>query len=262
MHSASRCGLRHRSSATSATAALFETVYREMHLELLKGDGVLPFLSTLGVHASVVTRAMVGQVPEDYDVAARFEPHIERAQQEVERLERDRPKGRPSKDYLLEVAAARQQLEQLRQLDQEVSGMLRTDGRVACLLLRVARRMPSPASRSSTQRRPRTRRRSRSRTRWAPSTTACSRRRRSPDDVLLSKRLIVVADELELLLLQSFAARRAEKYELAPRTARCLPVPPGSSPTRKPSGSCRATRPCASTPVPKVKSWWRPFGRR
>ena len=47
---------------------------------------------------------MIGQVPEDYDVAVRFAPHVERAQHEVDRLENERPKGRPSKDTLAALA--------------------------------------------------------------------------------------------------------------------------------------------------------------
>jgi hypothetical protein len=205
-----RCGIRHCSSAPTATAALFETVYREMHLELLNGARVLPFLSTLGVHASVIARSMIGQVPEDYDVAARFEPHIQRAQDEFERLERERPKGRPSNEYLVGVDLARQQVDRLRQLDHEARECFdQARGWLACfyeshshVITGIAFVNPEAREKKFALQ-------------IADTMGTFNHGMFAPTaapEVPISTGVIVVANELELLLLQSIAAQRAEEY--------------------------------------------------
>jgi hypothetical protein len=211
-----RCGVRHHSTAASATATLFEAVYREMHVELLREGTLFPSLSTLGIHPSVLTRAMIGQVPEDYDVAARFEPHIQRAQQEVERLERDRPTGRPTKEYPHALGAARRQVEGLRRLDQEARECFaQHEGWLACFYESPSHEItgitfvnPEAPDQDKTALRIEDTMGTFNHGMFAPSPV--------PRDVLLTKRLIVVADELELLLLQSIAARRAEHFDFSP----------------------------------------------
>ena len=211
------CGENVRPETSDPLAGILDEVFRAAHSNLLADEEVMSVLiDERGLHRQVLVDSLVGSIPSSYAVSDLFQDPLKAAREQLEVLRSDRGRGRPTKAEMAAIAMAAGQVDRLERAQRELAEFFENAvGQLAFFYSNTRHEI----ARVRTVSLPDT---STGGWEWgtggvfnhqlfAPGTAARSL------EALRSVRTLVPS-ELDLLQLQSVAARLAEDEALRPET--------------------------------------------